>query len=124
MTKDKLISLCERAVVPCEKWSDRDSAIAQNHIQEIHARLSADIPFSCSFENDTIFVSFKEPTEEQIKNISLGLSVDTVSDYRERVSDDPDDEMFEPFFYSSDCIYRGFLPTEERLNEVNGSDWY
>ena len=126
MTKKELIQLCENAVVPCEDWRDRDSASAQNNIYEIFIRLMADIPYTYSIEGDTtIWIDFTKPTEEMIKNIKKQhLCVDTVSDYRERVSDDPNDEMFEPGYPPSSEKYSGYMPTQKRLNDKIDEDWY
>jgi len=125
-TKNDLISLCERAVVPCEDWRDRDSASAQNGLYEIYIRLNADIPYTYRVENEeTIWISFEKPTDEQLENISkYNLCVDTVDDYRERVSNDPDYEMFYPGFYDIEDAFSTYMPTEKRLLSVDGEDWY
>lgn len=41
MNREELIALCERAVVPVEQWSDRDSADAQKQVGEALVLLRA-----------------------------------------------------------------------------------
>ena len=124
--KKELIELCERAVVPCERWNNRDSASSQNGLYEIYIRLNADIPYTYTIENErTIWISFEKPTKEQEENMyRYNLCVDTVDDYRERVSNDPDDEMFYPGYYPFNEPFSTYMPTKKRLDEASGEDWY
>ena len=126
MNRTDLITLCERAVVPCEKWNDRDSASAQDGLCEIFIRLNADIPYTYTVENEnTIWISFEKPIQEEIDRLTkYHLCVDTVSDYREKVCSDPDDEMFEPGYSSIDESFSKYMPTQKRLDDVDGEDWY
>lgn len=47
-TRDDLIALCERGVVPVDRWYNRDSASAQKQLGEARALLSAGCDFTLS----------------------------------------------------------------------------
>jgi len=126
-TKEELISLCERAVVPCEEWQDRDSAIAQSNVYDIYERLVCDIPYTLRVEESTIWIDFEKPDEEGLKRLHsphMVLNIESVEDYREKVDPEYEDEMFEPYPISYEEQDSGYLPTEKRLSEGNSEDWY
>jgi hypothetical protein len=124
LNREYLIGLCERAVVPCTEWDDRDSASAQYGIEQIHCRLLAGIPYEVEVSDNMIWIQFNMPTAEQMRDIVPILNIDTVSDFREQVDPEYNQEMFEPAYADKDEAYSHYMPTEERLNETSGSDWY
>lgn len=57
MNREELIALCERAVVPVEQWSDRDSADAQKQVGEALVLLRAGVEFTLQERTkDTLWV--------------------------------------------------------------------
>jgi hypothetical protein len=56
--RSELLALCERAIVPHEKWRNRDSAAAQRQVGELLALLRAGCSFTVVVENrDTLSVT-------------------------------------------------------------------
>jgi len=56
MQREELIEICEDAVVPCEKWNNRDSYFAQILIQDIYAMLKANVKYTIKQEDKTLFI--------------------------------------------------------------------
>lgn len=94
-TREELIALMDRAVVPQEKWHNRDSASAQRQLGEGRALLLAGCPFvfddDCDQDTWWITISYK------------GF------------------DWFEQHIPSSDTCY---IPTAKRLEARAGEDWY
>lgn len=146
MNREDLIKLTENAVVPYQKWNNRDSYSAQVNIQDIYCMLSAGIDYDLKIEKETINISFKNMTREQYKKTDeFYLNIDSRENYFEEFGND--NEMFDCYsrlnnLKNSDWSYEdkrnseddieevykghlgGYLPTRERLNEVDGEDWY
>lgn len=127
MKRDKLISICERSVVLFQEWNNRDSYIAQVQLVDIHRLLSIGVEFETKIENDTIYISFINISEQQKKEYrgyGCMLQIDSLDDYFEEFG--RDNEMFEGNGLDIDSKYgcSGYLPTEKRLEETNGEDWY
>lgn len=109
--RNELISLCEKAIVPEEKWLNRDSASACKNIGTALAYLKA----GCEFEVIT--------EENENKNRGIITNEETIwvrikikgFSYFENIWDDDYD------FRDVDIFY---IPTEKRLNNANGNDWY
>ena len=100
-TRDELVAICERAVVPHEQWSDRDTASAQEGVGKAWAFLRAGCDFHVITEGDicvtddrTIWV---EITHDNFGVIDWGGPQET--------------ETF-------------YLPTSARLDATAGRDWY
>lgn len=97
-TRDELIELCIRGSVPQDRWRDRDSAGAQRQLGECLALLAAGCDFTCGRRNDDrtwwVDIWFK------------GF------DFFEWGSDKG---------FDSDHFY---VPTDKRLTENAGKDWY
>lgn len=96
-TRDELIQLCHDAIVPQERWNDRDSAIAHRQLGECLALLRAGCEFS--IEGDT--------TDE---TIWVRIT------YR----------GFAAFEYGDDQLahHKFYVPTRARLDRASGEDWY
>lgn len=102
-SREELISLCERAIVPVEKWSDRDSDSAHQNIGQAWAYLKAGCEFRISTEErlttdeETIWLYFKVPTFQYFE-------------YGDEGEGYPEEHCY--------------IPTEKRLQERAGEDWY
>jgi len=105
-TREELIAICERAVVPMHKWRDRDSPHSQEKLglcwvmlkagAEFHVHPAAPLkPAGCYTDDHTIW---------------LTLSWHDFSDfeYGTRLS-------------AGETFY---LPTPARLDKTTGEDWY
>lgn len=113
-SREKLIDICERAFVPQEKWSNRDTARSQIGIGSCYALLKA----GCYYEI---------LTEENTSKGSVCVTDAQTIWIQFWVHD------FQWFECGSDCFekdgredmdYHFYLPTPERLEEVDGKDWY
>ena len=148
LTREELIDICERSVVSYGSWSNRDSYSAQVNVADIYKLLKGGCDFEYNIENDrTIWISFINVTKEQLdESNSHHLNIDSIEDYFEEYG--RDSEMFNgyPFYVKEDAFKTvaikdkekgdiflmecytehlgGYLPTEARLEEANGDDWY
>ena len=148
LTREELINICEQSVVSYGSWSDRDSYSAQVNVADIYKLLKGGCDFEYNIENNrTIWVSFINVTKEQLDEVENHyLSIDSIEDYFEEYG--RDSEMFYgyPFSIKKDAFKTvaiddkekgdiffmecytehlgGYLPTEARLKEANGDDWY
>jgi len=99
-TREKLIEICGKSIVPQNQWFNRDSAGAQRQVGELFVLLQAGCDFEiltdglCATDEHTIWV------EVEYKGFSY-------FDYGTSPSKDT--------FY---------LPTEKRLQDRVGTDWY
>lgn len=100
-TRDELVAICERAVVPHAMWRNRDTASAQEGVGKAWAFLRAGCDFHVITEGDlcvtderTIWV---EITHDNFGVIDWGGPQET--------------ETF-------------YLPTSARLDATAGRDWY
>jgi hypothetical protein len=95
-TREQLIEICEKAIVPVKQWNNRDSADAQRQIGQCLALLKAGCEIIDQINNNhetiTVFISYP------------GFS--------KMDHNGPEDE--ESFY----------LPTPERLVKRKGGDWY
>lgn len=107
-TREELIKICEKAIVPESKWSDRDSASSIRQVGDCWALLKA----GCDFE-----VRTKENTEKDSNCIT---DEDTIwVDFFFN--------GFQRFEYGEDVDKEektNYLPTPKRLSEIKGKDWY
>lgn len=101
---DHLIDLCARGVVPVERWSDRDTPSSQAKLAAAGAYLRAGCPWRLSADpasnERTWWIEVQHPTFSSIEW---------------RGMDEYDDAGEWELFY---------LPTEARLAQVAGKDWY
>jgi len=110
VTREELISICERASVPEDEWRDRDSEGAQRQVGECLMLLRAGCEFKVHTRRDdpasstrTIWVTAR----------SRGFG------WYERDDEAP---ASDPFRYHARQLY--YLPTEKRLRDAAGGDWY
>jgi hypothetical protein len=99
MYRERLISLCERAIVSQEKWTNRDSAECQQQVGKAWALLKA----GCAFKIDT------ELTNEWV--IHLDFYVEGFLYFECATEENLD-------------IVSAYLPTEQCLKKANARDWY
>lgn len=102
-TREQLIALCERAIVPHNKWGNRDSAAAQRGVGKLWALLKCGCAFEimrrkkfgdiCITDDRTIYVTV------------------TLKGFGTFEGGPKETEIF-------------YLPTEKRLQEYSGDDWY
>lgn len=85
--RQRLLEICEKAIVPQERWGDRDSAAAQKNVGQLWALLLAGYEYRISWDDD-LCATNKETVWVVIE---------------------------EDWYY---------LPTQERLDDRNGRDWY
>jgi len=126
LSREQLIELCEKAVVPCDKWHDRDSYCAQREIASIYSGLKAGIDYNATLDEsgNTIHIDFTSPTEEQRKLIgNYNLPIDSLEQYREKFG--YDNEMFNGngIDWSSNSLF-SYMPSPKGLADSEGGDWY
>lgn len=107
-TRDELIAICERAIVPDHRWSNRDSAHSQEGVGRAWALLRAECDFDvqpprpgesgCFTDERTIWLRITWPGFQAFE-----FGRDDLTTW--------DDDLF-------------YLPTPGRLDEAAGSDWY
>ena len=100
-SRTKLIDICERAIVHKRNWDDRDSSDAILQVGKAWALLKA----GCEF---TILTKSSLKTTED--TIWIEISYTDFSGFE----NDVDDNRKTNFY----------LPTESRLEENKGKDWY
>lgn len=142
-TRDELIDICTKSVVPASKWNDRDSYSAQVNITDIYSLLKAGCEYGYSISDRVINIEFRNITRSQyLESSNHRLNIDSIEDYLELNGEDA-----EMFYRSPLCIPEdlfklrknpktkekilvysgnvfGYIPTPERLLEVDGDDWY
>lgn len=103
-TREELVSICERAIVPVDRWRNRDSAGAQEGVGRAWALLKAGAEFS------VITTGTLATTDETIW-IEVEWPGFMAFEYGRSDRSNLDDDTF-------------YLPTPERLAEADGKDWY
>jgi hypothetical protein len=106
-SREKLIEICEKSIVPWEKWSSCLTPPAQKKVGLCWNLLKA----GCEFE---ILVKPKEVGDLAVtneRNIWLRIRWPSVVDVGMKKGDCSNEELF-------------YLPTEKRLIENEGGDWY
>lgn len=98
ISREALIALCERAVVPIDRWRNRDSAAAQRQVGDALVLLRA---------GATITESSSPASTGETHWIDLSFPGFGYFDW--------DGEWETETFY---------IPTAERLGRVEGGDWY
>ena len=99
-TRENLIQLCERGIVNHVDWSNRDSSSAQMQLGKCWALLKAGCSFdirtsgSCATDEHTIWLDIRFPGFGYFES-----------------SESYEEELF-------------YIPTELRLTNSNGGDWY
>lgn len=98
-TREDLLKICEQAFVNTDLWHDRDSHYAQCKLGECYALLKD----GCEF---------KVLTRGNLKTNKDTIWLEIKS------------TGFEWFEGGNMKIETYYLPTQKRLDEVNGEDWY
>ena len=99
-TREYILELCDKAIVSEKNWRDRDTPEAQAKIGLIHVYLKA----GCKFR---IITKSRYKSDMCVTN-SRTIWI----------------EIFHYEFEESKSWHIHYLPTEERLKESNGEDWY
>ena len=98
--REELINILERAVVPHEKWRDRDTSDAQRQAGEALFLLKAGCPFK-----------FDTSPELQSNRNTIWIEIQF--------------HGFAAFDHAgSDSAETYYLPTPRRLDAAAGDDWY
>ncbi len=111
-SREELLEICEKAFVPQEEWHDRDSAEAQLGVGKCLALLKAGCDFDIEYTEDGKGCSTND------KTIWLQFYVHDFT-WFEYGSEHFDDKRG-----NSDFDYHFFLPTQQRLDDRKGKDWY
>jgi hypothetical protein len=99
-TREDLLKIIEKSFVPENEWSDRDSAEAQKQLGWCYAWLKAGCEFSILSKGDL-------KTDDHTIWVNIKAHGFAKCDW----GGDLEDENF-------------YLPTEKRLKETSGKDWY
>ncbi len=99
MTREELISLCEKGIIPVEKWRNRDTPEAQAQLGICWAYLKAGCEFNVDIGIYFIILNIFHPTFSTIE--------------RQEPLGGP--ELEETSFY---------VPTQRQLDRKNGGDWH
>lgn len=103
-SREELIAICERAIVPMSKWANRDSPGAQEGIGRTWQLLKAGVDFCietsgiCATDKNTIWLEFDGILSFNSFEYGRGEDYETG--------------------------YRAYLPTPARLDSREGRDWY
>jgi hypothetical protein len=104
-TREELIAQCEKAIVPEERWRNRDSAGAQMKLGRCWALLKA----GCAFR---ILTAENNPHDGAVTNadtIWIEVSFDGFNTFEGSGKQE---------------VEFMFIPTDKCLQEANGEDWY
>lgn len=105
-TREDLIKICEQAFVPEDKWHDRDSSEAQKQLGLCYVFLKD----GCEFEI----------REEDCSENSIVLDIYSKGFCWFEDWEEPSERTREV----KDKHSYIYLPTQKRLDEANGGDWY
>lgn len=111
-TREELIAICEKAIVPQSEWSDRDSFDSIKGVGIAYALLKA----GCKFQ-----VLYEEPLITDESTIWIKFWVKNFSWFEMANEEDCPDGYCSDSDGSELTIY---LPTEKRLEQTKGKDWY
>lgn len=114
-TREELISLCERAIVPQEKWQNRDSESAQKGVGRVWQLLKCGCKYEiCTKDNSPDYYSDAETWK-------IKFWVQSFMWFENGIEDDDEDG------YDTDSngqYLSFFIPTEKSLEAADGEDWY
>ena len=100
-TREELIQLCERSIVPSSAWGNRDSAAAHLQLGQAWALLKA----GCNFTIDV------DASDEHSWNLDIEWEGFNAFEYGNEYGENLESDSF-------------YIPTEDRLNKRQGGDWY
>lgn len=113
-TREELIALCEKAIVPQDKWSNRDSESAQQNIGRCCQLLKCGCKFQIlTKENHPNYCSDEETWK-------LHFWVHNFNWFENYTSDENDGYRSG----SDGKLLTFFIPTNKALKKANGDDWY
>lgn len=107
-TREELIDICERAIVPLSEWSNRDTSHSQRSVGECWALLKA----GCDFHVRTpenMKGTPDDPCVTDDRTIWLAITFPSFATFDQGAG--PACEIY-------------YLPTPKRLQENSGTDWY
>lgn len=113
-TREKLIEICEKSFVNQSDWRNRDSAQSQMKLGEVLALLRCGCEFEIQTKKhnpDGVCVTDEMTIWIQFYVHDFGWFEGYEEDPRGNKSGGYDN-------------YHYYLPTEKRLKECNGKDWY
>jgi hypothetical protein len=113
-TREKLIEICEKAIVNQSKWQNRDSASSQIGVGQCWALLKSGCKFQIATKENTIGSCI---TSEKTIWIQFWVKDFTWYDTLDGDSDEYPDGI-------DNSEYQFYLPTEKRLVNSKGEDWY
>lgn len=113
-TREELIALCERAIVPQDKWDNRDSESAQQGIGRCWQLLKC----GCKFEILTKENNPDYHSDEQTWKLQFWVRNFI---WFENYSSDESDGYKTG---SDGKLLNFYIPTEQSLEKANGDDWY
>ena len=116
-TREKLIEICEKAIVKQTNWYNRDSASAQMGIGKCWALLKA----GCEFEIQTIKQNPDGNCVTDERTIWIQLFVHDFG-WFENGAEEAEDQRGSTGDWNDNYLY--YLPTEKRLEESDNGDWY
>jgi hypothetical protein len=110
-TREDLIKICEQAFVSENLWHDRDSESSQSKLGECYALLRDGCEFEvvykdnmCETDDNTIWLYVYSKGFMYYESVWGNETPEELKSYKEK-----------KHFY---------LPTQKRLDEVKGKDWY
>jgi hypothetical protein len=107
-SREKLIEICEKSIVPLPEWGDRDTPSAQENVGLCWVLLKSGCDFSVLVEPEE--KGDRCVTDE--RSIWLRIRWPSFLDFEcEKEGDPSNQELF-------------YLPTERRLEKTQGGDWY
>lgn len=112
-TREDLLKICEQSFINENKWHDRDSESAQSQLGECYVLLKDGCEFEVIYKEDDHICETDENTI-WLYTYSKGFV------YWENCY--PDDTEEERKGYKEKKHF--YLPTQKRLDEANGEDWY
>lgn len=104
-SREELIDLCERAVIPEVKWSNRDSASSQMQIGKALQLLK------CGCQYEVLFEEGKNALCTNDETVWIEVKYDGFKTFEYGDGAGKERETF-------------YIPTDKRLKETDGKDWY
>ena len=108
-TRKKLIEICEQSFVNQDKWTNRDSAESQISLGSCYALLKCGCHYEIKYTEDGTGCNTDERT------IWIQFLVKDFMWFEGCDEDERGNENHDYHFY---------LPTQKRLDETKGNDWY
>jgi tetrahydrodipicolinate N-succinyltransferase len=114
-TREKLIEICEKAIVNQSKWQNRDTAASQISIGKCWALLKSGCKFMVQTEEN------REDSELVTDENTIWIQF-WVKDFKWFDWLDANEEEYPDGCKEHDYFF--YMPTEKRLENSKGEDWY